>query len=131
MLNQILRTFFSYSIKQIYKMFLKKEGKWLKVEELFEILSEIDRDSNSRPINPIEDCVALLTSDSRTNWANARNILLKSNFTFNFCFSFLDECDFSFSDECNFSFLDECNFSFLDECVFSFTDELYFLFSDE
>ncbi len=65
-------------------MFLKKGGKWLKAKQLADILSEIDRDSNSRPINPIEDCVSLLTSDSRTNWANARNILLKSDFLFHF-----------------------------------------------
>ena len=71
-------------------MLVKKDGRWLKAKELAAILSEIDRDSNSRPINLIEDCVSLLTSDSRTNWANARNILLKSNFQF--CFLFPDEC---------------------------------------
>ena len=58
-------------------MFIKQGGAWLSKVELCGVLSAIYSDSNSRPLKPIEECVSLLTSDSRPNWANARNLLLK------------------------------------------------------
>ena len=61
----------------MYKMFVKRDGAWLTTFEFSQILSEIFEDSNSRPVNPIDQCVGLLTSDSRINWANARLRLLK------------------------------------------------------
>jgi hypothetical protein len=61
-------------------MLIKKDGEWLTRVELRKVLSEIFSDSNSRLINPIRNCVSVLTSDARPNWAKARNLLIKGLF---------------------------------------------------
>ena len=58
-------------------MFIKKDGSLLSRDNLVKVLAEILNESTSKPVNPIENCVTLLTSDARQNWANARNQLIK------------------------------------------------------
>jgi hypothetical protein len=58
-------------------MFVKRDGAWLTKRELAQVLAAIHRDSNSKPVNPVENSVSLLTSDARPSWAKARAILLQ------------------------------------------------------
>ena len=75
--NQHCHLFF-----QTYKVLVKKSGSWLSRDQLFQVLAAISNESTARPVNPIENCVSLLTSDARPSWAQARGFLMKGEPSF-------------------------------------------------
>jgi len=60
-------------------MCIKLDNVWLNQHEIAETLLEIAEDASKRPLKSRDECVSILTSDDRRNWAKAREILRKGN----------------------------------------------------
>ena len=60
----------------MYKMPIKSNDKWLNVQEVFELLSKIQKEAIQCKEMPINERVSLLTSETRNVWFEAREELV-------------------------------------------------------
>ena len=61
----------------MYEMPIKKDGQWLSFDILFHQLMKLEQEAKINKQTKLSQRVGLLTSESRDQWANARDVLLK------------------------------------------------------
>ena len=61
----------------MYEMPIKKDGQWLSFDILFHQLMKLEQEAKVNKQTKLSQRVGLLTSESRDQWANARDVLLK------------------------------------------------------
>ena len=61
----------------MYEMPIKKDGQWLSFDILFHQLMKLEEEAKVNKQTKLSQRVGLLTSESRDQWANARDVLLK------------------------------------------------------